>query len=90
MLVLYAGDRRVDAERLGLEPARAEQVRELTGFAIGGVPPIGVGAAGETLIDASLRRFEVVLAAAGHPHAVFPIGVEALIEALPDALVTEV
>ena len=90
VLVLCAGDRRVDAERLGLSPARAERVRELTGFAIGGIPPIGHAQPLPTLIDASFDRFDIVWAAAGHPHAVFPISVPALIAALPDAQVTAV
>jgi prolyl-tRNA editing enzyme YbaK/EbsC (Cys-tRNA(Pro) deacylase) len=90
VLVLCAGDRRVDAERLGLVPARAATVREVTGFAIGGVPPIGHARPLPTLIDASLARFEVVWAAAGHPHAVFSISVTALRAALPEATVTEV
>src|SRR5579884_4387947 len=41
VVVLCAGDRRVDAQRLGLAPAPADRVRELTGFSIGGVPPLG-------------------------------------------------
>src|SRR5258708_32506379 len=41
VLILCAGDRRVDAERLGLVPAPADRVREVTGFSIGGVPPPG-------------------------------------------------
>src|ERR1700719_3803925 len=41
VLVLCAGDRRVDAERLGLVPASADRVRAVTGFSIGGVPPLG-------------------------------------------------
>jgi prolyl-tRNA editing enzyme YbaK/EbsC (Cys-tRNA(Pro) deacylase) len=90
ILVLCAGDRRVDAERLGLVPARANQVRELTGFAIGGIPPIGHARSLPTLIDASFARFEIVWAAAGHPHAVFPIAVTALRAALPQATVTDV
>lgn len=90
VMVLCAGDRRVNAERLGLAPARAERVREITGFSIGGIPPLGHARPLSTLIDASLRRFEVVWAAAGHPHAVFPIAVEQLIAALPEATVTDV
>lgn len=90
VLVLCAGDRRVDAERLGLVPARADRVRELTGFAIGGIPPFGHTQNLETLIDASFARFDVVWAAAGHPHAVFAITVTALRAALPDATVTDV
>jgi prolyl-tRNA editing enzyme YbaK/EbsC (Cys-tRNA(Pro) deacylase) len=56
LLVLCAGDRRVDADRLGLAPAPADRVRELTGFSIGGVPPLGHDMEHETLIDESLRR----------------------------------
>lgn len=90
VLVLCAGDRRVDAERLGLEPAPAEQVREVTGFSIGGVPPLGHDTELETIIDESLRRFSVVWAAAGTPHAVFAIDTKALIEAIPAARVESV
>ena len=90
VLVLCAGDRRVDAERLGLEPAPAEQVREVTGFSIGGVPPMGHDTELETIIDESLRRFSVVWAAAGKPHAVFAIDTKALIEAIPAARVESV
>jgi len=90
VLILCAGDRRVDVERLGLEPASAERVREATGFSIGGVPPLGHDAELETTVDESLRRFPVVWAAAGTPHAVFAIGTEALIEAIPGAHVASV
>lgn len=90
VLVLCAGDRRVDAERLGLKPAPAEQVREVTGFSIGGVPPLGHDTELETIIDESLRRFSVVWAAAGTPHAVFAIDTKALIEAIPAARVESV
>jgi prolyl-tRNA editing enzyme YbaK/EbsC (Cys-tRNA(Pro) deacylase) len=90
VLVLCAGDRRVDAARLGLVPATAEQVRSATGFSIGGVPPLGHDADLQTTIDESLRRFEVVWAAAGTPHDVFGIEPEALIRAIPQARVTNV
>lgn len=90
VLILCAGDRRVDSGRLGLAPASAEQVREVTGFSIGGVPPLGHDAELETTIDESLRRFPVVWAAAGTPHAVFAIGTEALIEAIPRGRVASV
>jgi prolyl-tRNA editing enzyme YbaK/EbsC (Cys-tRNA(Pro) deacylase) len=90
VLVLCAGDRRVDAVRLGLTPARADRVRAVTGFSIGGVPPLGHDAELATTIDASLRRFEVVWAAAGTPHDVFAVRTEALIEAVPGAQVTDV
>jgi prolyl-tRNA editing enzyme YbaK/EbsC (Cys-tRNA(Pro) deacylase) len=90
LLVLCAGDRRVDAERLDLKPAPAERVREVTGFSIGGVPPLGHDTQLETIVDESLRRFPVVWAAAGTPHAVFAIDTEALIEAIPAARVESV
>ena len=90
LLVLCAGDRRVDAKRLGLRPAPAERVREVTGFSIGGVPPLGHDTQLETIVDESLRRFPVVWAAAGTPHAVFAIDTEALIEAIPAARVESV
>lgn len=78
-LCITAGDRRVDASRLPAPTARADAdcVRRHTGFAIGGVSPLGFapseGAAPPRLLmDASLWRFERVWAAAGHPMAVFP------------------
>jgi prolyl-tRNA editing enzyme YbaK/EbsC (Cys-tRNA(Pro) deacylase) len=90
VLVLCAGDRRVDAERLGLRPARADRVRAATGFSIGGVPPLGHDEQLETIIDASLTRFEIVWAAAGTPHDVFGIETATLIDAIPGAQVTDV
>lgn len=90
VLVLCAGDRRVDAERLGLSPAPPDRVREATGFSIGGVPPLGHDVALETLIDESLRRFSIVWAAAGTPHDVFAVATEALILAIPGADVVSV
>ena len=87
VLVLCAGDRRVDADRLGLVPAPADRVRAVTGFSIGGVPPLGHDTELETTIDESLRRFDVVWAAAGTPHDVFGIETEELIRALPDGQV---
>jgi prolyl-tRNA editing enzyme YbaK/EbsC (Cys-tRNA(Pro) deacylase) len=90
VLVLCAGDRRVDAARLGLAPAPADRVRAVTGFSIGGVPPLGHDAELETTIDASLGRFELVWAAAGTPHDVFAVSTQALIDAIPGAQVTDV
>jgi prolyl-tRNA editing enzyme YbaK/EbsC (Cys-tRNA(Pro) deacylase) len=89
VLVLCAGDRRVDAAGLGVRRAKPDQVREATGFAIGGVPPLGHPAPVRTLVDASLRRFETVWCAAGTPNAVFEVGTEDLIAALPDGEVRE-
>jgi prolyl-tRNA editing enzyme YbaK/EbsC (Cys-tRNA(Pro) deacylase) len=90
LMVLCAGDRRVDAQRLGLSPASAQRVREVTGFSIGGVPPLGHDVELPTIVDESLRRFDVVWAAAGTPHDVFAIGTETLIEAIPGARVATV
>jgi prolyl-tRNA editing enzyme YbaK/EbsC (Cys-tRNA(Pro) deacylase) len=82
-LAMVAGDRRADladvARLFGAEQvqmARGAQVKEITGFAIGGVPPLLEDQAGERLpaiMDRQLQRFEEVWAAAGSPYAVFPI-----------------
>jgi prolyl-tRNA editing enzyme YbaK/EbsC (Cys-tRNA(Pro) deacylase) len=90
LIVLCAGDRRVASARLGLSTASADHVREVTGFAIGGVPPLGHDTELETIVDQSLRRFDLVWAAAGTPHDVFAVRTEALIEAIRGALVTDV
>jgi prolyl-tRNA editing enzyme YbaK/EbsC (Cys-tRNA(Pro) deacylase) len=82
LLVLVAGDRRADVKRLraelGLSKKRMriatpDEVLAATGFEVGGVPPVGHQAPLHTLIDASLGRFEMLWAAAGSGHAVFPI-----------------
>jgi prolyl-tRNA editing enzyme YbaK/EbsC (Cys-tRNA(Pro) deacylase) len=92
VLCLCAGDRRVDTERLGADvrQARGSEVREATGFAIGGVPPVGHDRPIRTVIDSSLRRYDTVWCAGGTPHAVFPVETEALIAAIPDAEVLAV
>ncbi len=85
VLVVAAGDRRVDQARLGallgerLDRADPEFVRRHTGFAIGGVAPLGHPAPLVTYVDASLRRFDIVWAAGGTPHCVFPIDPATLI-----------
>ncbi len=78
VLVVCAGDRRVDealvAQQVGaLARADAGFVRARTGFAIGGVSPVGHRDPPLALIDQSLWRFARIWAAAGHPHAVFPL-----------------
>ena len=80
VMALVAGDRRCDTGALpgalgrrGLVVrADADRVREATGFAIGGVAPVGLPRPLPTAIDATLGRFETVYAAAGHPFCVFP------------------
>ncbi len=87
VLVIAAGDRRVDEKRVAqalgepIERAAPEFVREHTGFAIGGVAPLGHPLPLATFVDASLRRFETVWAAGGTPHCVFPITPAALLAA---------
>ncbi len=90
VMVLCAGDRRVASERLGLRTARADDARAATGFAIGGIPPLGHDRPLDTLIDISLRRFATVWCAAGTPHAVFEADTEALIAAIPGGTVLDV
>lgn len=85
VLVIAAGDRRVDERRVGellgepIERAAPEFVREHAGFAIGGVAPLAHASPMVTYIDASLRRFDVVWAAGGTPHCVFPIAPDELV-----------
>jgi prolyl-tRNA editing enzyme YbaK/EbsC (Cys-tRNA(Pro) deacylase) len=92
LLCLCAGDRRVDTAKLGDEvrQAKADEVRESTGFAVGGVPPLGHDRPVRTVVDDSLRRFETVWCAGGTPHAVFPVATAELIAALPSAQVRDV
>ena len=68
---------------LGRAIARADAatVRSATGFAIGGVPPLGHATALEVLIDRDLLQYDLVWAAAGTPHAVFPIAPDRLVSA---------
>ena len=87
-MVLCAGDRRVTA--LDGRPASADEVRAATGFAIGGVPPLGHDRDLPTNVDESLRRFERVWSAAVTPHAVFETRIDELIAAIPDAEVRAV
>ncbi|MGW6904989.1 YbaK/EbsC family protein [Streptomyces sp. NPDC054940] len=86
VLVLMDGASRVDVElvrkELGVQKvtrAKADVVRETTGYAIGGVPPFGHRTKTRVLADRSLLEHEVVWAAAGNPHAVFPMGPEDLV-----------
>ena len=87
-IVLCAGDRRV--EQIAGRPATADEARAATGFAIGGIPPLGHDRELPTIVDESLRRFDRVWAAAGTPHAVFETSMDLLLEALPDASVQPV
>jgi prolyl-tRNA editing enzyme YbaK/EbsC (Cys-tRNA(Pro) deacylase) len=83
VMCLWAGDRQVPAEQLGLRRASADEVRAATGFAVGGVPPLGHDRPLRTIVDESLQRFDRVWCAAGTPHAVFEVETAALIAAVP-------
>ncbi len=65
----------------------ADLVRGVTGFAIGGVSPVGLEAKLPTAIDASLKRFDKIYAAAGHTHCTFETTVEEL-KTLTDGVVS--
>lgn len=77
ILIITSGSNRVHEKRAAqtigekLEKADADFVREKTGFAIGGVPPLGHAQSVATYIDQDLLQYEIIWAAAGHPHAVF-------------------
>jgi prolyl-tRNA editing enzyme YbaK/EbsC (Cys-tRNA(Pro) deacylase) len=79
VLVIASGAHRVDEARvaaaLGEPLARAgpEFVREATGFAIGGIPPLGHARPMATFVDEMLLGFERIWAAAGHPNALFEL-----------------
>lgn len=79
LLVMTSGAHRVDTSRVAsvvgasaVSRADARSVREWTGQAIGGVAPVAHPAPIRTLVDRWLARYDVVWAAAGHPHTVFP------------------
>ncbi|MGF1664378.1 MAG: YbaK/EbsC family protein [Kineosporiaceae bacterium] len=87
VLVLTSGRHRVDtglvAQLLGAERVRradAELVRAASGFAIGGVAPVGHPRPLPTLVDAALADYDQVWAAAGHPYAVFPTTARGLVD----------
>ncbi len=84
VLVVTAGDRRVDEKRVAaiagpLGRADAEFVKAATGFSIGGVSPVAHATVLTTLIDRSLFRFELIWAAAGHPNGVFAMSPDELV-----------
>ncbi|MFF3244332.1 YbaK/EbsC family protein [Streptomyces sp. NPDC002870] len=86
VLVLMDGSSRVDVERvrqeLGAESVKragADLVRKTTGYAIGGVPPFGHATRTRVLADRRLLDHDVVWAAAGTPHTVFPLDPKTLI-----------
>jgi prolyl-tRNA editing enzyme YbaK/EbsC (Cys-tRNA(Pro) deacylase) len=80
LVCLVSGPNRVDLARLAavtgqsdLRRASAREARDLTGFTIGGIPPIGHMRPTRVIMDPDLGRYPVVWAAAGLPTAVFPV-----------------
>jgi prolyl-tRNA editing enzyme YbaK/EbsC (Cys-tRNA(Pro) deacylase) len=79
VLVIASGVNRIDEGKVAalvgepIEKADAAYVRQVTGFAIGGVPPVGHTAPIVTLIDEDLLQYSVIWAAAGTPNAVFEL-----------------
>ena len=87
LLIITSGRHRVDTElvakNLGIpELGRADAnfVKEVSGYSVGGVSPLGwISKPEKILIDEALNEYEIVWAAAGHPHAVFPTTFEELV-----------
>jgi len=87
LLIITSGRHRVDtdlvAKNLGIPElgrADANYVKEVSGYSVGGVSPIGWTCPPEvTLIDEALNDYDVVWAASGHPHAVYPTSFTELI-----------
>ena len=79
LLVITSGRHKVDTDLVAkelnqskLHRVDADYVKEKSGFSIGGVSPIGWVSKATILIDLALNDYDVVWAAAGHPHSVFP------------------
>jgi prolyl-tRNA editing enzyme YbaK/EbsC (Cys-tRNA(Pro) deacylase) len=85
LLVMTSGAHRVDTSRVAslagavVSRADARSVRAWTGQVIGGVGPVGHPAPIRTLVDVWLAKYDVVWAAAGHPHTVFPTSFDELV-----------
>lgn len=79
ILVIASGAHRVDEAKItslageAIGKADASFVREATGYAIGGIPPLAHATRSRTFIDRNLLAYETVYAAGGTPHAMFPI-----------------
>src|SRR5215208_7672113 len=84
LLVLTSGANRVDEKRIGeyagesIGRADADFVRSVTGFAIGGIPPVGHPQEIESYLDEDFFQYETIWAAAGNPNAIFALPTEAL------------
>ena len=87
ILCLVSGDKRCSLNKIkkiinkkDVSMANADQVKEQTGFSIGGVSPVAHLKKIKILVDSSLSRFENVYAAAGHPNSIFKITYKKLIK----------
>ncbi len=96
ILCLVSGPNRVDLARLAavtgagnIRRATAREANDLSGFTIGGIPPIGHSRAMRVIMDPDLGRFQVVWAAAGTATAVFPVP-PATLRALSNATVAPI
>ena len=96
IICLAAGTNRVSIALLsavtgepGVRRATAREARELTGFSIGGIPPLGHLQPVRVVMDPDLGRYPEVWAAAGHDRSVFPVSPAAL-RALTNATVAEI
>jgi prolyl-tRNA editing enzyme YbaK/EbsC (Cys-tRNA(Pro) deacylase) len=95
ILVLTSGANRVDEKRISeyageaITRPDADFVRSVTGFAIGGVPPIGHLQKMETYIDEDFLQYETIWAAAGTPNAIFELRTNDL-QKMTDGRVTRV
>ena len=89
LLVITSGRHRVDTQMVAkllqvptLNRADADYVKEISGYSVGGVAPLGwINEPSITLIDEALNDYQVIWAAAGHPHAVFPTSYQELLQA---------
>ncbi len=84
VVVVISGALRVDADKVAevvgpVTAARADAVKAVTGFSIGGVSPIGLPPSARILVDRSLLEFDRIWPAAGHPHAVFSLTPDELV-----------
>jgi len=87
LICLIAGDRKCSLNKLkkilrkkDVSMANADEVKENTGFSIGGVAPVAHTISLDVLVDKSLNRFPYIFAAAGHPNCVFKITYNELVK----------
>ena len=86
-LCLVSGDKKVSLNKVkkilkikDASMASAEEVKNITGFTIGGVSPIAHLTTINILMDSSLKKFKILFAAAGHPNCIFKIEFNELIK----------